>query len=174
MSLEVEIRNRQRRWTVDARRLRAAAVGAMTEEFGLAEAVLGIHLIGERTMASMNWAWLRHEGSTDILTFDHRSREDAPMYGELFVSVDDAVKQAAEFGARPDVELFRYVIHGILHLLGHRDDEASARRAMKTIENRIVRRWMNRAGVRGLVGSRAKRGGSRRGANAAVGGRRRP
>jgi probable rRNA maturation factor len=156
VEVEVEIRNRQRTWRVAVARLRALTEVLLERDLGLAAASLGIHLISATAMASMNWRWLKHEGSTDILTFDHRSEPGAALHGELFISVDDAVAQSALFRTTADVELVRYVIHGVLHLLGHDDLEPEARRLMKREENRLVRRLTAGAGVGGLV-SPAKR-----------------
>lgn len=157
MSVRVEILNRQRRWSVDTARLRELTEAVLAREFGVGEASLGVRLIGAAAMAAMNWRWLRHEGSTDILTFDHRERPEAPLYGELFVSVDDAVVQAADFRTDPGAELFRYVVHGILHLQGYDDTVPAARRVMKRIENRVVRRWTTEGAVRGLLGGSRSR-----------------
>ncbi len=144
--VRVVIRNRQRGWRVNTVRLRGLALQLLGEELGLADAEFGVHLVGERAMARLNWQWLRHEGSTDVVTFDHGEgalsgpRRTARLHGECFISVDDAVRQAAEFGTSPDAELVRYVVHGVLHLLGHDDLESGARRTMKRAENRLVRR----------------------------------
>jgi probable rRNA maturation factor len=54
--------------------------------------------------------------------------------------VDDAAKQAGEFQTTWRSEIVRYVVHGVLHLLGHDDLEAGPRRKMKRAENRLVRR----------------------------------
>jgi len=152
MSVLIEVRNRQRSWRVDRVRVGAFAESLLRDFLGMGEATLGIHLVGARVMASMNWRWLRHEGSTDILTFDHRDRRDAALHGELWISVDDAVRQAVEFGVTADEELARYVIHGVLHLLGFDDLEPAARRVMKRVEDRWVRRLTSRGQVAGWVG----------------------
>lgn len=157
MSVAVEVRNRQRSWTVDRARVAAFAESLLRDALGLGEATLGIHLIGARVMASMNWRWLRHEGSTDILTFDHRDRADAPLHGELWISVDDTVAQARAFGVTADEELARYVIHGVLHLMGYDDREPSARRVMKREENRWVRRLTGRGQVAGWVAVKGRK-----------------
>lgn len=151
------IRNRQRGWRVDTARLRGVAVRLLGEELGLKDAEFGVHLVGERAMARLNWQWLRHEGSTDVVTFDHGdggpSEPTRPtrLHGECFISVDDAVRQADEFGTSPDAELVRYVVHGVLHLLGHDDLEPGARRTMKRAENRLVGRLTRGAAAAGLV-----------------------
>ncbi len=151
MKLDVVIRNRQRTFRVDGPRLRELGESLLARELEVTEASLGIHLIGSGAMASMNWQWLRHTGSTDILTFDHRTGAGEPLHGELFISLGDAAEQAALFGTTPDLELARYVIHGVLHLMGYDDRDPAARKVMKREENRLLRRLTAKGGVAGLV-----------------------
>lgn len=116
-----------------------ALTGAVLGDLGVT-AELGIHLVSAREMARVNWDFLRHEGSTDVITFDHGSTPQR-LHGELFISVADAVKQAGEFGTAWPEELARYVIHGLLHLHGYDDLEPAKRRVMKREENRLVKRF---------------------------------
>jgi rRNA maturation RNase YbeY len=96
-------------------------------------------------MARVNWQFLRHEGSTDVITFDHTEKPKAEsgkqkqLHGDLFICVDDAVSQAKQFGTDWQSEVARYVVHGVLHLLGYDDLEPHLRREMKREENRLVR-----------------------------------
>jgi rRNA maturation RNase YbeY len=91
-------------------------------------------------MARVNWRFLQHEGSTDVITFDHGSTIER-VHGECFISVADAVDQAQAFRTTWTEEVVRYVIHGILHLRGYDDLEPALRRSMKREENRWVR-WV--------------------------------
>ena len=43
------------------------------------------------------------------------------------------------FGATWQSEIIRYLAHGILHLEGYDDTEPAARRAMKRVENQLVK-----------------------------------
>lgn len=136
----VQIANRQRLRTLDRDRI-AGFVLDLLQHRGLT-AELGFHFVGPKEMAQVNWDYLRHEGSTDIITFDHGSRP-GHVHGECFVCVADAVAQAAEFGRPWTEELARYVIHGVLHLQGFDDLEPAKRRVMKAHENRLVS-WATR------------------------------
>ena len=71
-------------------------------------------------------------------------QSDSPrLFGEVFVCVPVAVQQAGTFHTTWQSEIIRYAIHGVLHLLGHRDHSPSARRRMKTAEQRWLR-WLER------------------------------
>ncbi len=137
VEVNVVITNRQRDRQVDSRRVRAVAEAALAEAGQGAE--LGIHFVSAKRSAEVNWQFLRHEGPTDIITFDHGSTPDR-LFGEMFICVPEAVRQAAEFGTTWEAELLRYVIHGILHLRGFDDLEPAKRRVMKREENRLVRK----------------------------------
>ncbi len=164
MSRTLSLLNRQRVRRLDARLLRRITLHLLDAELGIESFELAIHLVGEEEMAQVNWDFLQHEGSTDVITFDHSqlvaadvrrlSNPTAPsagrsepshvgchdlLDGELFICLDDAVKQAREFRATWQSELARYVIHGLLHLCGHDDLSPAPRRVMKREENRLVR-----------------------------------
>jgi probable rRNA maturation factor len=139
---EVMIFNRQRSRPINTRRLRQI-VCALLAEVNISGGQLGIHLAGAKAMARVNWQFLQHEGSTDVITFDHREIEAAVptvLHGELYIGVDDAVLQADQFHTTWQSEVVRYAVHGVLHLLGYDDRTPHLRRRMKREENRLVRR----------------------------------
>jgi probable rRNA maturation factor len=145
--MSVVIVNRRQTRKINARLLKQI-VGELFAELKITEAELGIHLVGAREMTLVNETFLQHEGATDVITFDHNepvkprpARTPAPpsLHGELFICVDDAVSQAKEFDTNWQSEIVRYVVHGVLHLLGHDDLKPALRRKMKREENRLVR-----------------------------------
>ena len=143
-SLALSVANRQRAKKINTRLLKQIGL-ALFAELEIENAELGIRLVGAKEMARVNWQFLQHEGSTDVITFDHlnpESRIQNPklqLHGELFVCVDDAISQAKEFGSSWQSEIVRYVVHGVLHLLGYDDLKPHLRRKMKREENRLVR-----------------------------------
>jgi probable rRNA maturation factor len=164
MSRTLSLQNRQRVRRVDTRLLRRLTLHVLREELKIPSFELAIHLVGAKEMAQVNWDFLQHEGSTDVITFDHSElagadvrrlsksdsasakRSESPyvdsypaLNGELFICLDDAVKQAREFRTTWQSELTRYAIHGLLHLCGHDDLSPEPRRKMKREENRLVR-----------------------------------
>ena len=62
---------------------------------------LGVHLVTADRMAEVNWDYLKHEGPTDVITFDHSEMEicdeETDLYGELFICPEIARTQAKEF-----------------------------------------------------------------------------
>lgn len=142
--MNIVIANRQRKRKINTRSLKRM-VKEVFAELAVADAELGVNLVADREMTLVNETFLQHVGSTDVITFDHAERRRGrrgkrkKIYGELFVCVDVAVSQAGEFGTDWQSEVVRYVIHGILHLLGYDDLQPHLRREMKREENRLVR-----------------------------------
>ncbi len=143
--MNIVIANRQRTKRINSRWLKQI-VQAIFSDLGIEEAELGINLVAAREMALINETFLQHEGSTDVITFDHSAAEfrtpesGHQLHGELFICVDDAIQQAKDFKTTWQAEVVRYVVHGVLHLLGHDDLKPHLRRRMKREENRLVRR----------------------------------
>lgn len=146
MSLRLTIQNRQRTRDIHARRLRQVINVLLGDLLEIEEVELGITLVAAREMTRLNESFLRHAGSTDVITFDYSEsgprdvKRQTTIHGELFVCMDEAVLQACRFRTTWQSEVVRYVVHGILHLLGHDDHRAGDRRRMKREENRLLRR----------------------------------
>jgi probable rRNA maturation factor len=68
--MNIAIANRQRTKKINTRFLKQI-VSALFTEAEIQEAELGIHIVGAKEMARVNWQFLQHEGSTDVITFDH-------------------------------------------------------------------------------------------------------
>jgi probable rRNA maturation factor len=155
--------NRQHVRPVDLRLLRRIVQGLLHEVWPHASYDLAVNILTAPEMTRLNEMFLRHTGSTDVITFDYADRVGqasrlsqpgvkgkealdrrdacpALLHGELFVCIDEAVSQARRFHARWQGELVRYVVHGVLHLLGYDDLNDAARRAMKHAEDTLVRR----------------------------------
>lgn len=151
MSRILCLRNRQRVRAVNSKLFRQVARALLVEVLELREFEIGIHLVAAPEMAAVNATFLQHDGSTDVITFDHsnaergtRNAEMGKLHGEIFICVDDAVAQARQFRTTWQSEVARYLVHGVLHLLGYDDLLPVARRKMKREENRLVRELARR------------------------------
>jgi probable rRNA maturation factor len=131
------MRNRQRLRALNIPLLRRVTRHLLENELGLNRYELGFHFVEPEEMAGVNEQFLQHEGSTDVITFDHGS-SSARLHGEIFICVADAMKQAREFKTTWQSEVVRYVIHALLHLRGFDDLQPARRRVMKREENRLV------------------------------------
>jgi rRNA maturation RNase YbeY len=84
----------------------------------------------------VNRQYLNHDYYTDIITFD--DSEADVINGDIFISIETVADNAREYGSTFRDELFRVMIHGVLHLCGQ-DDHAPADRAeMTRLENEAL------------------------------------
>jgi probable rRNA maturation factor len=161
--MDIAILNRQRVRKINLRLLKKIA-NALLAELEIKKAEIGICLVAAPEMTRLNETFLKHKGSTDVIAFDYqdsvgqasslshskirkvRDRQDVcpALQGEIFVCVDEAVLQARKFGTSWQSEVIRYMVHGVLHLLGFDDSSAGTRRKMKREENRQLREMTRR------------------------------
>ena len=139
-AVTLTISNRQRIRKINLQSLKKIATAALAD-LKFQQTELGIVLVAAKEMASLNESFLGHEGPTDVITFDYsESGSPAGIYGEIFICVPEAERQAKLFGTDWQSEIVRYIIHGILHLAGYDDLQPVARKKMKREENRLVRK----------------------------------
>ena len=182
----LSLRNRQRVRRVDLHLLRRIVEALLRETWPHGSFDLAIYVVAEPEMTFLNETYLRHQGCTDVITFDYAEgagqssplprsgstaarsasfphhkggRRMSPLpatkewgegqgegchtalllHGEIFVCLDEAGSQARRFHVTWPSELVRYVVHGVLHLLGYDDLNNRARRRMKVAEDTLVR-----------------------------------
>lgn len=110
---------------VAAERVEAAVHHVLRAE-GVDEAEISLALLDDAAIATMNQEYLEHEGPTDVITFAMHEGDEPPL-GDIYVGVEQAVRQAAEFGATPAEEVLRLAVHGTLHVLGYEHPEGAER-----------------------------------------------
>jgi probable rRNA maturation factor len=91
---------------------------------------IGVILISDRRMSELHRRFFHIDGPTDVITFQH---------GEIFISVETARRQASVFRSAAVKEIQLYLVHGLLHLRGFDDKIASDAKAMRAMQERIVR-----------------------------------
>jgi probable rRNA maturation factor len=137
------LHNRQTTRRLDLRLLRRITRALLQETRPQGACELAIYFVAEPEMTHLNETFLRHKGSTDVISFDY-SPCSPLLHGEIFVCLDEAVSQARRFHTTWQSELVRYVVHGVLHLLGFDDTDSRTRRSMKTREDALVRQLARR------------------------------
>ena len=148
-------RNRQQLYSIYLRRLRHIARSLLVDLVARTKFELCVHLVAAPEMTRLNRDFLGHEGSTDVITFNHSEPSQSEfLYGEIFICLDDARTQARQFHTTWQFELVRYLLHGVLHLLGYDDSKIAERRKMKQKENSLLRELARRFPLRKLKRAR--------------------
>lgn len=84
-------------------------------------------------LLNMNRQYLNHDYYTDVITFDYC--EDDDVSGDVFISIERVSDNAKKERVAEKNELHRVMVHGLLHLLGYHDKEASDKEQMTSKED---------------------------------------
>jgi probable rRNA maturation factor len=84
-------------------------------------------------LLKLNNEFLQHDTLTDIITFDYS--EDGAIKGDIFISVDRVRENSVKYNVSFENELHRVMAHGVLHLLGYKDKNASQKEIMRNKED---------------------------------------
>ena len=88
------------------------------------------------TILEVNNEYLGHDYYTDVITFDYD--EDDVVNGDIVISLDTVRTNAELFDKAYEDELYRVIIHGILHLCGLNDKGPGEREIMEKAENKAL------------------------------------
>jgi len=131
-------RNDVRRSGVNGRALVATARRLLSALGEPPESALS--LVDDASIRSLNRQYRGKDKPTDVLSFalDGPAGEPERMLGDVVISVETARRQAAGYDAPIQREIYRLLIHGLLHLKGHDHVERSERQTMEREERRLA------------------------------------
>lgn len=95
-----------------------------------------IHFIfcTDEYLLEINRKYLQHDDYTDIISFNYND-EFENLAGEIYISYERVLENAANYGVTPEEEMHRIMVHGVLHLLGYDDKTKRDRQIMTNREN---------------------------------------
>jgi probable rRNA maturation factor len=136
------------------------ALETLLAEVGEAGTSVSLTFVRDPAMRELNREHRGKDAPTDVLSFPiHapdafdrsgrtrpraaaggavRAGEPERMLGDIVISVDTALRQAAEYDAPVDREVQRLLIHAVLHLAGHDHVESGERARMEAEERRLA------------------------------------
>jgi probable rRNA maturation factor len=86
-------------------------------------------------MRRLNRQYRGLDKTTDVLSFNlDEPSEDGGTFGEVYISVARADRQAVEYGHSRYAEYLRLACHGFLHLFGYDHEEQAEREVMQARE----------------------------------------
>ena len=114
----------------------SAWIKQVAASYGRKVGEVGYLFVDDEKILEVNNEYLGHDYYTDIITFDYD--EDDVINGDLVISLDTVKSNAELFGKQYEEELFRVIIHGILHLCGINDKGPGEREIMEAAENKAL------------------------------------
>lgn len=102
------------------------AVGHVLRAEGHAAAEVSVAFLSDPEITEMNREYLAHDRPTDVISFALHEPGEPPL-GDVYVGLEQALRQAAELEVDPGEELLRLAVHGTLHVLGYDHPEGAER-----------------------------------------------
>lgn len=90
-------------------------------------------------LLKINREFLNHDYYTDIITFNLSDQGVSGVSGEVYISTDRVIENAALEKTTKNKELLRVVFHGALHLCGYKDKKKSEITIMREKEEDYLR-----------------------------------
>ena len=87
-------------------------------------------------LRKLNIKHLNQDYFTDVITFDYS--KEMSLIGDVFISTERVKENAKLFNVSFNEELFRVIIHGVLHLCGFKDKTKEEKAEMRSKENNFL------------------------------------
>lgn len=114
----------------------SAWIKVVAASYGRKVGEIGYLFVDDEKILEVNREYLGHDYYTDVITFDYD--EDDTVSGDIVISLDTVRSNAELFGKSYEDELYRVIIHGILHLCGINDKGPGEREIMEAAENKAL------------------------------------
>jgi probable rRNA maturation factor len=89
-----------------------------------------VAIVSDRVMTRVHEQFLAIRAPTDVITFTH---------GEIVISANTALANAALHRHSVDEEIALYTVHGLLHLNGFEDATSRDAARLRAVQNRVVK-----------------------------------
>lgn len=139
VTVAVDVARAGVRVPVSEARVRDAVRAACRAE-RVSHALVSVAFVTRAAMARMNREYLGHAGATDVITFS--MRDTGAIVGDVYIAPEVARANAHALRRGVREEILRLVVHGTLHVLGHRHPDGPSRECsvMWARQERIVAR----------------------------------
>jgi rRNA maturation RNase YbeY len=89
--------------------------------------------VSEKEIMRINRVFLKHDYVTDVITFSNNMK--LSVGGDIFICPPMVFSNAFNYGSDNYTELYRVMIHGLLHLTGYNDSTEEEKTEMRGRED---------------------------------------
>ena len=101
---------------------------------------INIIITDDESLREMKLEFFNEDVFTDVIAFN---LEQDPFEGEIYISSDRVKDNAKIYKQRFQDELKRVIIHGLLHLCGHKDSTTSEKEKMNLLEDKFLSQFIH-------------------------------
>tara|TARA_B110001450_G_scaffold46340_1_gene43075 strand:+ start:1647 stop:2024 length:378 start_codon:yes stop_codon:yes gene_type:complete len=84
-------------------------------------------------LKKINIKYLTHHFFTDVITFNYT--KEKLLFGDVYISIERVKENSKTYKTSFNEEMFRVIIHGVLHLCGFDDKTKEEKTLMRSKEN---------------------------------------
>ena len=103
---------------------------------------LSLVFTDDEYLLEVNKQYLNHDYFTDVITFDYS--ELPSVSGDVMISLDRVKDNAHSMELSYELEFYRVVFHGVLHLCGYKDKKKEDVSLMREKEDFYIKRFVSR------------------------------
>ncbi len=100
---------------------------------GFTEGEINYIFCSDEYLLDINLKHLNHDTYTDVISFDYSLNK--LISGDIYISIERVEDNAQIFNVSFQKELFRVMIHGILHYCGYKDKTVQDNKIMRSKED---------------------------------------
>lgn len=138
MGLTLNLKNKQKRISLNQKGVRKIILAAFKNEKVRKPARIGLLFTGDKEIKELNLRYLGENFPTDVIAFDI-SESKKKILADIAISADTAARNAKIYQTSPLYELYLYVAHAILHILGYNDNTKVKQRIMQAKTEKILK-----------------------------------
>lgn len=140
--MKIAVKNLQKKIPIYPKKIKNLALSILSKEGVRKTGEITISFVNDRKIQELNLRYLGKDRPTDALAFNIT---EAPyiskdIFADIVISTDTAIRNARIFKTSGPYELYLYVIHGLLHILGYDDKSKKEKAAMHKKEAFLMER----------------------------------
>lgn len=138
--MKIIIRNLQNRIPVNSKKVVKTVQKVLSSEGIKKSGEITLCFVNDAKIKVLNLKYLGRNSPTDVMAFDITEPKDKDkILADIAVSTERAIDNARTFKTSPYFELYLYVIHGVLHILGYDDKSKKDKLVMRKREKDILK-----------------------------------
>ena len=138
--VKVAVRNLQKKIPINPKRITKTVLKILSQEGIKKSGEITVCFVNDSKIKELNLKYLGKSNPTDVIAFDVAEPKcKDEIFADIVISTDRAIDNADAFGTSPYFELYLYVIHGVLHILGYDDRNIKDKLLMRKKEKNLLK-----------------------------------
>ncbi len=138
--MKVAIKNLQKRIPINPKRIIKTVLKILSIEGIRKSGEITVCFVNDRRIKELNLKYLGKNNPTDVIAFDVAEPKcPDKIFADIVISTDRAISNAKIFKTSPLYELYMYVVHGVLHILGYDDKTKKDKLLMRRREAELAK-----------------------------------